>query len=151
MRSPPRAAEGLRSPGPGQPPSLGPWILQLLSAVSGARLPPGNAGRAVKRTRSWGETGRRAQRKGGSPLRLPRGRESQRGPSYSEGEPRPGPGAREEATWESGADRLRVRKYRLGQRVRDVVEGDKSAFLPVLPHPRITNQEAFLPWKTGKL
>lgn len=88
-------------------------------------------------------TGSRAQGNGGSPVRLPGGQESQRRPSFSQGEPHPGPSARAGATWESGADRLRVRKYRLGQRVRGVVEEDQRAFLPVLHYTQITKPFAW--------
>ena len=80
---------------------------------------------------------------GGSPLRLPRGQETQSGPSFRQGERRPARGARAGATWESGADRLRVRKYRLGQGVRGVVEEDQRAFLPVLHHTQITEPLAW--------
>ena len=66
------------------------------------------------------EAGRREQSNGGSALRLSGGGEMRRGPSFSLAEPRPGSRARarEEATWDLGAGRLRVRRCRLGQRGR---------------------------------
>lgn len=89
VRSLPTAAGRLGSPRRGKRASLGPWTLQFLYAISGARPPAGNAGQGCKTT-PW-EAGRRAQRNGGSVLRVPGGGEMQRGPSFIRGEPRPGP------------------------------------------------------------
>lgn len=142
VRSPPRAEEGLRFLHPGQSASLGPWTLQFLSAISGVRPPPRNAGQGCKTPR--GKAGRRVQGDGGGvSLETTQRPGNQRVPSFRQGEPRPARGARAGATWESGADRLRVRKYRLGQRVRGVVEEDQRAFLPVLHHTQITEPLAW--------
>lgn len=59
VRSPARAAGGLGFPRRGKRASLGPWTLQFLYAISGARPPPGNAGLGCKRTP--GRRGRRGR------------------------------------------------------------------------------------------
>lgn len=108
VRSPPRAAGGLGFPCRGKPAALGPWTLQFLYGISGARPPPGNAGQGCKRTP--GEAERRAQRNRGSAWKRPTGGDTGRGPSCSPGEPRPGsqPGKRPRGSpgltfWELGS------------------------------------------------
>lgn len=96
MRSPPRAAAGMGSPGCGKRASLGPRTLQFLCAISRARLTPGNAGRGSREAPR--DAGRRALRSGGSPER--RRRERERGVQGG-GQPSVLESARpkEEATW----------------------------------------------------
>lgn len=146
VRSPARAAGGLGFPSRGKPAALGPRSLQFLSAISGARPPPGNAGQGCKEI-PW-EAGRREQSNGGSALRLSGVGEMRRGPSFSLAEPRPGSraGAREEATWDLGAGRLRVRRCRLGQRKRGERERGSHRETRELScrSPSQTNHQAFL-------
>lgn len=102
-------------------------------------LPRGMQVRAVREPRGGGEEG---AENGGSVWRLPRDGDTRRvhplGLRATSRNP-----AREEATWESRADRLSGRKCRLGQRVRGEVGaplGRQERF-PACS-PLHTNQEA---------